>query len=131
MASRVSILRANGGRAGFAAKLKKTRGSVYNSQVNSAKKGIPISNRSGLQPLHSTQIDIHKDKGWFLKEHEIAARVQSVIEYTIFGYTVLGDLARLMEIHYGSDVKNTVVSQDEEFVQDQYELTDLLLSWIL
>jgi len=69
----------------------------------------------------------------YSKEHEIAARVRSMIEYT-----VLGDIVKLTEIHYDPDVKNTVVSQDEEFVRDYYELTDLpeeyigrLSPWVL
>jgi len=56
----------------------------------------------------------------YSKEHEIAARVRSMIEYT-----VLGDLVKLTEIHYDPDVKNTTVSQDEEFVKEYYELTEL------
>jgi len=56
VSSRVSVLRANGRRAGLTAKFKKTRDSVYNSQVNPAKKGAAISNRSALQPLNSNRM---------------------------------------------------------------------------
>jgi len=56
LSSRVSVLRANGGRAGLAAKLKKTRESIHLSQKNQATKEKTIRCRSPLQRLQGNRM---------------------------------------------------------------------------
>ena len=64
---------------------------------------------------------------------DVASLVHSLIEYT-----VLGDIVKMTEIFYDSDVKNPVVEQDAEFVKDFYDLSEFsdddlrrLSPWVL
>lgn len=65
LSSRVSVLRANGGRAGLAAKLKKTRESIHLSQKNRAAtegKTISVSDRSPLRRLQGNRMGCPQDR---------------------------------------------------------------------
>ena len=60
----------------------------------------------------------------YLQDHvsgdqDIAKLVHSMLEYT-----VLGDIVQMTEIYYDSDIRNTVVAKDVEFVKEYYEMSD-------
>lgn len=60
----------------------------------------------------------------YLQEHvsgdsDVAKLVHSLLEYT-----VLGDIVIMTEIYYDSNIKNTCVEKDAEFVKDYYEFGD-------